>query len=75
MIGKPSEKLLNILFNQRTGVRLTIGRLPSRKSLCFYFTEGNAIYPVAYIKTSVLDDAERLWDKLLEGIPEKLIDG
>ena len=47
------------------GVSLFLGKIPSRKQECFYFEEGTALYPVAYIKSELLDDAKRLWGRMI----------
>jgi hypothetical protein len=59
------------LSNVRTGVKLSFGKLPTRKQECFYFEEDSKIYPVAYIRNEQLADAKRLWGMVLEGIPYK----
>uniref|UniRef100_A0A6M3KW17 Uncharacterized protein n=1 Tax=viral metagenome TaxID=1070528 RepID=A0A6M3KW17_9ZZZZ len=51
----------------RTNIILFLGRLPGRKQECFYFEEDGVIYPIAYISSRNLKEAQRLWTKLLEG--------
>lgn len=51
-------------------VSLYMGKIPGRKQECFYFAEGNNLYPVAFISKNNLENARRLWGKMLEGIPE-----
>lgn len=53
------------------GVSLYIGKIPGRKQNCFYFQEGNVIYPVAYIKDRHMKDAEYYWNKMLDGVPKE----
>ena len=48
------------------GVSLFLGKMPNRKQECFYFAEGTCLYPVAYIRKENLEEAHRLWGKMLE---------
>jgi len=59
------------LSNIKTGVKLSFGKLPSRKQECFYFEENGKVYPVAYVCNDKLNTARRLWAMVLEGIPYK----
>jgi len=45
-------------------VTLFLGKAPGRKQECFYFSKGTSIYPVAYIRKELLDEAQRLWDEM-----------
>jgi len=56
---------------ESNGVQLFLGKIPTRKQECFYFVEGTALIPVAYITERNLADAKRLWQKLLVNIPLK----
>jgi hypothetical protein len=47
------------------GVTLFIGNIPNRKQLCFYFQEGNCIYPIAYVRKEYSAQAIRLWKTML----------
>lgn len=46
-------------------VSLFLGKIPNRKQECFYFAEGTCLYPVAYIRKDNLEEAKRLWCKLI----------
>jgi len=50
-------------------VSLFLGKIPNRKQECFYFAEGTTLYPVAYIRKESLNDARRLWAKMIGAIP------
>ena len=50
-------------------VTLYLGQLPNRKQECFYFAEVNILYPVAYVKKEHLEDAKRLWGKMVGTLP------
>lgn len=52
------------------GVSLFLGKIPTRKQHGLYFVEGVQQLVVAYIKDKDLQEAERLWGKMLSGIPE-----
>lgn len=47
------------------GVGLFLDKIPTRKQECFYFSEGTKVYPVAYVRKEILEDAKRLWGKLI----------
>lgn len=64
-------KRLTGLGNERSGVKLFLGRIPGRKQACFYFEEGNRDIPVVYVSEANLPEAERLWLKFQEGFPER----
>jgi hypothetical protein len=51
------------------GVTLFLGSLPGRKQACFYFAEGSVIYGLGFVSAKNVPQAERLWEKMLEGIP------
>ena len=61
----------DMLTNKITGVKLGIGKLPSRNQECFYFVDGSKLIPAAYVRSSELEEVKRLWDAVLEGIPLK----
>jgi len=46
-------------------ITLFMGKFPNRKQECFYFAEGANLYPVAYISKENLEEAKRLWIKML----------
>ncbi len=50
-------------------ISLFLGKMPGRKQECFYFVEGNHLYPVAYISEKNLLEAKRLWGTMLEPFP------
>ncbi|KKL71302.1 hypothetical protein LCGC14_2096220, partial [marine sediment metagenome] len=50
-------------------ITLFLGKLPTRKQSCFYFTEGAICIPVAYISKKNLPEAERLWGAMLKCLP------
>lgn len=52
------------------GVSLFLGKIPTRKQHGLYFVEGSQQLVIAYIKDKDLQEAERLWGKMLSGIPE-----
>lgn len=54
---------------KKNGVTIFLGRIPPRKSLCFYFEEGSSIYPVAYVSKKLEDIAIEKWAKFLSGEP------
>jgi hypothetical protein len=47
------------------GTALFLGKLPNRKSLCFYFSKGNVIYPVAYVRKGFEGMAIERWRELI----------
>lgn len=51
-------------------ITLFMGNIPNRKQDCFYFAEGTCLYPVAYIRKENLEEAKRLWGKMLDSIQE-----
>lgn len=53
------------------GVTLFLGQIPQRKSWAFYFSEGPALYPVAYVRPEMLEQAKELWARMLRGIPQR----
>jgi len=63
--------MAGVISNPVTGVKMGLGKLPGREQECFYFEEGNVIYPFAFIRNKNLEEAKRLWDLLLTGIPSK----
>lgn len=50
------------------GVTLFLAKIPKRKGLCFYFQEGNSIYPVAYVSDKLEPVAIDKWNKMIEGL-------
>jgi hypothetical protein len=63
-----------VLSNQRTGIKLTIGKLPCRAQKCIYFEGEGVITPIAYIHKNREKEVERLWALLTEGIPSKALE-
>jgi len=51
---------------KRNDVSLFLGKLPYRKQECFFFVEGTCAYPIAYIRKENLEQAKRLWGKMIE---------
>ena len=52
-------------------VTLFLGKIRGRKQECFYFVVGTYGCPVAYISPKILPEAQRFWQKMLDGIPVK----
>ena len=55
--------------NHVNGVALFLGRIPTRKQMCFYFTEGSTITVVGYVSAGNEPEAVRLWQKLTQQLP------
>ena len=50
------------------GISLFFGRLPQRKQMAVYFTEGNECTVVAYVSEQHRAEAERLWPQFRDSV-------
>jgi hypothetical protein len=46
-------------------VALFLGHIPTRKQLCFYFSEGTKLYPIGYVSKKNESVAIKLWGIML----------